>query len=667
MSSDLRRGTSLLVALLLAASACGPAPSPSSSPSGATSPGTGGNPPGTLRIAYPFDEGFGPRALGPLSNISGEVGRGTFEVARRVFEGLYRYDQRFTPIPNLATCDIDAAGVAFTCHLIDAKFHDGATVTANDVRYIYDLARTESCPFGTSATAFCLADILDGTRVVDARTVEFRLKKPYAPFQTVWLPNVWIQPRQQIEAEFAELQRASSGIRDAELDDALSTTGPVADEGTPAECAAAIERTSALVRRLGLEPDDKNGYGFGRDGAFDGCAYLGHLWNILDRVRASRDAEGLEAIARAYAVLPLGRHPIGTGPWRATAFEPGNHLVLDAFPEHHNGAPAAPRLDYVFVQDVRAAAAAIAAGSVDIAPLQTAKERDIPRALERVEGLKFASFPNLEFVALYYNLRPGALFADANIREAIELCIDKKRTVEGAIGDDGIAIQSDTPPGSWAYVEIPPPARDVTAARALIESSGWMAGEDGIFTKAGRRLSAEVPVRVGFADRIRFIDLIAFQVAECGIELRTRPLDFGLLLDLVFRYPHLLPGTEEQFDAYLGGTGIPPDPDSLDFWHSSRITTADGICCNFTGYSDSRMDRLIDQGLATYDLATRASIYRQQQQLLAKQHAALFGYSVRGRVAMDERLTSNGGSLDLTSPAWDWQFERVSLSQAGVP
>ena len=99
-------------------------------------------------------------------------------------------------------------------------------------------------------------------------------------------------------------------------------------------------------------------------------------------------------------------------------------------------------------------------------------------ALKDESGLQFASFPDSAYYMLAYNLRDGMLFADRNLRAALELCIDKPATVDAATNGNGDVLYSPVEPVSWAYQpDLPKPERDVDEARRLIESSGWIEGD----------------------------------------------------------------------------------------------------------------------------------------------------------------------------------------------
>ena len=127
-------------------------------------------------------------------------------------------------------------------------------------------------------------------------------------------------------------------------------------------------------------------------------------------------------------------------------------------------------------------------------------------------------------------------------------------------------------------------------------------------------------------------------------------------------FPHLVPGGTEPFDLYFGGWGLPFDPDAFDFFHSSRITNESRTGppnWNYIGFSNARVDTLLQEGLATYDQGRRSEIYRELQRVLAEEQPYYFAFSAIFGEALDADLTSSGGPLDLDSPRWWWRLEAL--------
>ena len=115
---------------------------------------------------------------------------------------------------------------------------------------------------------------------------------------------------------------------------------------------------------------------------------------------------------------------------------------------------------------------------------------------------------------------------------------------------------------------------DQAKAKELIESSGWTLGADGIYEKAGQKLSTVVAVRAERPDRSKWMQLVGDQVRQCGIDLQYKEIDFAAILNMLDVYPHInaaAPETGKPFDAYFGGFSTSLDPDPFSLYHSSRV------------------------------------------------------------------------------------------------
>jgi ABC-type transport system substrate-binding protein len=581
--------------------------------------------------------------------------QGQLIVTRMVHAAVYRQDASLAPVPDLAAelCDVASDGVTVTCKLRSATFHDGSPVTADDVAFMYDLARSPECSF-----LLCLSGPLAGVEAVDSQTVRFTLARPYAPFLSVGLSDVLIEPRARILAGYETFEQTSRGAAPEPL---RQLAGGIRDglQAPQPDCESSLDAGEQALRDLGVALADRRLFVVPRGSRFDPCTYADYLAILLDQAASSIASDGVDAIAAAYPLLPFisfNEKPIGAGPWRLREFDPETGLVLEANDTYHFGRPVTPEVVVRIMRDEEAIAQALAAGEIDWRQFGPAAGAGDP-----IEGVKVAQYPALAYLALQFNVRPGRIFADRKLRQAVELCIDKERTVRATI-EFAVPIYSPIPPGSWAYQPGLAKERDVQAARKLIEASGWIEGADGIYELDGRRLSAQVPVRADIEPPGAFLDRVAVQVRDCGIELIPRPVEFRDAFAMIDTFPHLVPGTDEPFDAYMGGWALSYDPDVFDIFHSSRVTSearTGGQNLNYIGFSNAEADRLLEAGLEEYDLARRTDIYRDLQRLLAEEQPYLFAFAVTFREALDADLTSTAGELDLGSPNWWWQLETL--------
>ncbi|MFB7176662.1 ABC transporter substrate-binding protein [Streptomyces sp. NPDC056257] len=132
-------------------------------------------PGGRLRAA--FAGGGAGETLDPhAANLFVDAAR-----AKALFDKLADFGADLAPVPRLAArWEPNETLDTWRITLRPAAFHDGRPVTAEDVLYSY---RRIADPQGTFRAKASLEPVdLAASRAVDATTVEFRLRRPYAEF-----------------------------------------------------------------------------------------------------------------------------------------------------------------------------------------------------------------------------------------------------------------------------------------------------------------------------------------------------------------------------------------------------------------------------------------------------------------------------------------------------
>ncbi len=102
------------------------------------------------------------------------------KVINLIFDGLVEYGEGLSLIPGIAkSWDISEDGTTYTFYLRDGiKFHNGQTLTAEDVKYTYERILDPEAGSGQLAKV----ELIDSIAVLDDLTVQFQLQEPYAPF-----------------------------------------------------------------------------------------------------------------------------------------------------------------------------------------------------------------------------------------------------------------------------------------------------------------------------------------------------------------------------------------------------------------------------------------------------------------------------------------------------
>ncbi|KAA5609429.1 ABC transporter substrate-binding protein [Rhodovastum atsumiense] len=179
------------------------------------------------------------------------------------------------------------------------------------------------------------------------------------------------------------------------------------------------------------------------------------------------------------------RRVVGTGPYRVT--ELGLPLRVEvARNEAWTGgpAPAIARASYLGTPRAEARALMAESGQADLAftldPPSITRLRNSTRA--RVVALPI---PRVETLKLNAG---SAFFADARVRRAISLGIDRAGIARAILGNPDLAATQLFPPAlaEWHLPGLPPLRRDPAAAARLLAEAGWSAGTDGVLVREGR-------------------------------------------------------------------------------------------------------------------------------------------------------------------------------------
>ena len=126
-------------------------------------------------------------------------------IKQMLFTPIIRYDEDLQPQPHLAeSWELSDTSVTFTLRE-DVRWHDGRPVTAEDVKFTFDLAKN---PETASLLGSAYLNQVESATVVDPRTIRFDFVAPHAQaLDGFWWPPL---PRHLLEnVAPAELSQAS--------------------------------------------------------------------------------------------------------------------------------------------------------------------------------------------------------------------------------------------------------------------------------------------------------------------------------------------------------------------------------------------------------------------------------------------------------------------------
>lgn len=358
--------------------------------------------------------------------------------------------------------------------------------------------------------------------------------------------------------------------------------------------------------------------------------------------------------------------PVGSGPFALADRVPGASVVLARNERYHRGAPLLDRVAFAVAASPDVAIDALRSDTLLLAELPWSASRSVSGTLANV---RVATYPENGFYFLGFNTREGRPFADPRLREALGIAVDLPRLAELATKGQGQPISSSAVPGSWADLTPPPPPADIDRARALLDQAGWTLPPGATLRQRdGITLTVQLFVRGDDQRRVAAAQVIAETAANIGLNVVVQPADFASVIVSKYAPPY-------DFDMLLGswsnGAGDPAfadfafyDPDDFGLFHSSQINqgVADTrITRNFVGFSDAAYDNQSQAARQLYNLEERAAAYRQTQARVAELRPYLYLWADRLPVALNTRVTTLDGPVDLASPVYLWNIERWYL------
>jgi peptide/nickel transport system substrate-binding protein len=249
-------------------------------------------------------------------------------------------------------------------------------------------------------------------------------------------------------------------------------------------------------------------------------------------------------------------------------------------------------------------------------------------------GTQILTAPLPRVFGLFFNETQAKIFADKNVRKAVSLAINKDQVVGTVLASYGAVSTGPIPASSKLTEEAPvaPAAGSIEQAKTLLEKNGWKLGSDGIYAKAiskkeTQRLSFQIATN-DTPELTQAVDLIAENLKEAGIEAIPKVYETGSLNQDIIR--------PRKFQALFFGEVVSNQSDLYAFWHSSQRNDP-GL--NISGYTNSKADKLLEQGLATLDPKKEANIYEAFLDEIATDIPAVFVYSPSYIYAVREGMT----------------------------
>ena len=181
-------------------------------------------------------------------------------------------------------------------------------------------------------------------------------------------------------------------------------------------------------------------------------------------------------------VAPFSDRPIGTGPYTLAELRVGEHCILKRVTRMSDGREFRYWGGEVYLDEIRFydydlqnQPAALASGSIDALFELTIEQIELARS---IPGARILTVPAAQTVCcrMQVDVKP---FDDIRVRRAVVLASDNAVIKRLVFGDHGaVGGNFHVAPVHPEYFPLPPPTRDVAAARRLLMEAGYANGID---------------------------------------------------------------------------------------------------------------------------------------------------------------------------------------------
>lgn len=296
--------------------------------------------------------------------------------------------------------------------------------------------------------------------------------------------------------------------------------------------------------------------------------------------------------------------PVGTGPYKLTAWNKGASATLDAWDGYRDAAKIAIKhVTFKFISDPSAQTAALLAGDVDAFPRVSTQSLDQFRADPRF-AVSVAGNEGKTIVSTN-NKKPP--LDNLKVRQALAYAVDRKAIIDGAMNGYGTPIGSHLTPNDPGYVDLTGQyPYDPAKAKALLK-------EAGVTTPINLTLTLPPPdyARKGG-------EIVAAELAEVGINAKIENVEWAQWIKNVY--------TDKNYDLTIISHVEPLD---------IGIYAKPGYYFN---YDNADFNKIIANLQAAPDIETYKKLLGEAQHKLADDAVNVFLFQLPNVVVADARL-----------------------------
>lgn len=352
---------------------------------------------------------------------------------------------------------------------------------------------------------------------------------------------------------------------------------------------------------------------FDRPSFVDGPTFLGRTWIVPEHIW--KDIQDPEK--------NINKDPIGSGPLTPSDFTAQSYLLTKNDNYRDADQLQVDGLRVLSLSGNQAATDQLLAGQLDWAGIFIP---DMPNVLSAKPELGYGVSASQQIVLTTCSsaeLGCTGPQVDPAVRQAISAAIDRDQINQLAYYDQGTPISPtfalldrDEQFIASEHSDPAPMQPDVQTTAQLLEGAGWSKGSDGIYEKAGERLSMNVSVTSGYTDYIATLEAMREQLKVAGIEINPQQVannentssqglgNFQLAISGLFQGAAADP--YYVYNNFFNSAGTAPVGESVNPYG------------NVARFASDTVDAALETAAGTEDPAVKASAYAEIQSVIVE-------------------------------------------------
>lgn len=244
--------------------------------------------------------------------------------------------------------------------------------------------------------------------------------------------------------------------------------------------------------------------------------------------------------------------------------------------------------------------------------------------IKNKEKISFKKLTMPRIFGLFFNSSSNPVFENKEVKDALEVSLDRNFIINEALKGYGAPISSPIPPGSLGaltYADVNnnlSKEERISAAKQILEKNGWKINE-GIYEKKINNKTARLELSISTSNSGGFekaAEIIKDTWEKTGIKTELKIFELGDLNQSVIR--------KRNYEVLFFGEVYGRDPDPFSFWHSSQRNDP-GL--NIALYANNSADKILEEARVETNLEKKIEKYKIFQDKIKEDRAAIFLYS----------------------------------------